>query len=142
MMKLLSFNKVRIEFPKYLFLPFIVLLGNCTQNGNSIINKTQIIDTLIKQNTIRDTIYKSFDIIKIVHDTIYLTNKDEHTFGLGDVGNLMIQEYYDSILLSHFVKNFNSDTIRLSDKKMIVIKDTIQENKLLNRKYELIEEIL
>jgi len=141
-MKLLSFNKVRIEIPKYLLLPFVVLLQNCTQNGNSIINKTHIIDTLIKQNIIRDTTYKSFAIIKIVHDTIYLTNKDEPTFGLGDVGNLMIQEYYDSIFLSHFVKNVHLDSIRLSDKKMIVIKDTIQENKLLNRTYELIEEIL
>jgi len=141
-MKLLSFNNVRIEIPKYLLLPLVVLLGNCTQNGNRIINKTYINDTLIKQNIIRDTTYKSFGIIKIVHDTIYLTNKDEHTFGLGDVGNLMIQEYYDSIFLSHFVKNVNLDTIRLSDKKMIVIKDTIQENKLLNRTYELTEEIL
>lgn len=141
-MKILSFNKIRIEFPKYLLLPFIVLLGNCTQNGNSIIYKTHIIDTLIKQNTIRDTIYKSFDIIKIVHDTIYLRNKNEETFGLGDVGNLLMRDYYDSILQVHFEKNVCIDTIRLSDKKMIVIKDTIQENKLLNRKYKLTEEIL
>lgn len=140
-MKKLRYAKVIIEIQKYIILPFLILFQNCTQNENIIRNKTRKIDTITIKNINYDSIYKPHEVIKVIHDTIYITDKNEVSFGLDDIGNIMMQEYYDSIIFSHYMKNINVDTICVSKNTIVIINDTIQENKILNRQYHIKERI-
>jgi len=109
-------------------------------------SKSEAIKSEVKIDGKRyDVINKETDtvFIKVKPDVIYKSGKnvyrdttiyrDVPSFGLSNAGAEAIQEYYDSILMSHFATNVYTDTIKFGKYGSLYITDSIQENKILSR---------
>lgn len=95
---------------------------------------------------------KKYEVVKVKLDTVYVKVKPQVYFkngktiykdttiyepmpvvGVGSLAQEYNQQFYDSILMQYFAKNVYSDTIKLGEYGFVYIKDTIQENAILNR---------
>ena len=121
-----------------LVLAIVLFRSECSMSDN-IKNEIKIDGKkydVIKADT--DTVF-----VKVNPDVVYKSGKniyrdttiyrDVPSFGLSDAGAEVIQQYYDSILMSHFATNVYIDTIKFGKHGSLYIKDSIQENKILSR---------
>jgi hypothetical protein len=95
---------------------------------------------------------KRYEVIKVKTDTVYVKVRPEvyfkegktiyrdttiyqktPVFGIGGLAEELEQQFYDSIMLEYYAKRVFSDTIRFGEYGNVYIKDTIQENSILNR---------
>lgn len=95
---------------------------------------------------------KKYEVVKVKIDTVYVKVKPKVYFkdgktiykdttiyepmpvvGVGGLSQEYNQQFYDSILMEYFAKKVYSDTINLGGYGFVYIKDTMQENAILNR---------
>jgi hypothetical protein len=81
--------------------------------------------------------------VKVKPDVVYKQGKTIYrdttiyqeipSLGAMELGDELMHNYYDSILMSHFAKRVFTDTIKFGTNGSVYIKDTLQENAILSR---------